>query len=148
MTETSTRPLVTIAIASSDDEARIEACLRGALSQDYPAELIEVLVADGMSMDATRELVLRMADEDARVRMIDNPHRTRAAALNAVLRAGHGEIVVPMDPSGDYGRTHVTKCVQALDSSPAEELAIVPRTTGRTLVERALSAEARVRRGH
>jgi GT2 family glycosyltransferase len=140
MEDTSSTPFVTVAVASSDDESRIEACLRSALGQDYPSELVEVLVADAMSMDATREIVLRIAGEDARVRMLDNPKRTRAAALNVVLRAARGEIVVPMDPSGDYGKTHVTKCVQALTASPADHLAIVPRATGRTLVQRALSA--------
>lgn len=140
MDETSLRPFVTIAIAICDDEARIEACLRSALSQDYPSELVEVLVADAMSMDATREIVLRVGGPEPRLRMLDNPERTRAAALNTILRAGRGEIVVPMDPGGDYGRTHVTKCVQALAASPADHLAIVPRIAGRTLVERALSA--------
>jgi succinoglycan biosynthesis protein ExoA len=140
MQETASTPLVTIAVASSDDEARIETCLRDAIEQDYPSELVEILVADAMSMDATREMVLRIAGEDARVRMLDNPKRTRAAALNVILRAARGEIVVPMDPSGDYGKTHVTKCVQALNASPADHLAIVPRATGRTLVQRALSA--------
>ncbi len=131
---------VTIAVTTSDDEARVESCLRSALAQDYPNELVEVLVADAMSMDATREIILRVAGDDPRVRMIDNPKRTRAAALNAIVRAACGEIVVPMDPGGDYGRTHVTKCVQALVGSRAEELAIVPRVMGRTLVARALSA--------
>lgn len=140
MEETSSQPFVTIAIASSEDETRIESCLRCALTQDYPSDKVEVLVADAMSMDATRELVLRIAGDDPRVRMLDNTKRTRAAALNAVLRAGRGEIVVPMDPAGDYARTHVTKCVQALEASPADHLAIVPRTAGRTLVERALAA--------
>jgi hypothetical protein len=133
-------PTVTIAVSTSDDEASIESCLRSALAQDYPHELIEIVVADAMSMDATREIILRIAGVASRVRMIDNPKRTRAAALNAIVRAGGGEIVVPMDPGGDYGRTHVTKCVQALVGSDAEELAIVPRVMGRTLVERALSA--------
>jgi cellulose synthase/poly-beta-1,6-N-acetylglucosamine synthase-like glycosyltransferase len=139
------KPAVTIAIPSSDDEAHIEACLRCALAQDYPKELVEILVADAMSMDATREIILRVAGEEPRVRMIDNTKRTRAAALNAIVRAARGEIVVPMDPSGDYGRTHVTKCVQALSSSPADQLAIVPRVRGRTLVERALSAAEKTR---
>lgn len=134
------RPLVTIAITSKEDEARIEACLRCALEQDYPRERIEILVADAMSMDATREHVLRTAAEDARVRLIDNPDRTRAAGLNAILRSGKGEIVVPMDPGGDYAKTHVSKCVDALSSTPADHVAIVPRTAGRTLSERALSA--------
>lgn len=134
------RPFVTIAVPSKEDEARIEACLRCAVSQDYPKDRIEIIVADAMSMDATREHVLRVASEDPRVRMVDNPDRTRAAALNAILRAGKGEIVVPMDPGGDYAKTHVSKCVDALSASPADHVAIVPRPAGRTLRERALSA--------
>lgn len=135
-----TQPFVTIAIASSEDERRIEACLQCALAQDYPSELVEIIVADAMSMDATREVIHRQAEASPRVRMLDNTLRTRAAALNAILRAGRGEIFVPMDPGGDYAKTHVTKCVQALASSPADHLAIVPRVAGRTLVERAFSA--------
>lgn len=140
-----THPLVTIAIASREDEARIGACLSAARAQDYPGARVEILVADGMSMDATREIVLRAAAEDPRVRLLENPERTRAAALNAIVRASRGEILVPMDPGGEYGRTHVSKCVEALSASPAEHLAIVPRTAGRTLVERALSAAQKTR---
>lgn len=134
------RPPVTVAVATKEDEARVEACLRAALGQDYPREAIEVVVADAMSMDATREIVLRIAAEDPRVRIVDNPHRTRAGALNAVLSCSRGEVIVPMDPGGDYARTHVAKCVDALASSPADHVAIVPRTSGRTITERALSA--------
>lgn len=134
------RPFVTIAIASKEDEARIEACLRCALAQDYPKDRLEIIVADAMSMDATRERVLGLGGDDGRVRLIDNPDRTRAAALNAVVRAGRGEIVVPMDPGGDYAKTHVSKCVEALSTTPADHVAIVPRTAGRTFSERALSA--------
>jgi succinoglycan biosynthesis protein ExoA len=134
------KPLVTIAISSREDEGRIEACLAQARAQSYPDDRIEILVADAMSMDATREVVLRAAAEDPRVRLLENPERTRASALNAIVRAAKGEIVVPMDPGGEYGKTHVQKCVDALSTSPAEHLAIVPRTAGRTLVERALSA--------
>jgi len=138
-------PLVTVAVVTSDDEARIESCLRCVLGQDYPRDRLEVVVADAMSMDATREIVLRFAGEDARVRMVDNPERTRAAALNAVVRASNGEIITLMDPGSEYGKTHVSKCVAALTSSPAEELAVMPRTAGRTLVERALSAAQKTR---
>jgi glycosyltransferase involved in cell wall biosynthesis len=134
------RPLVTIAIATKESEETVEACLRCALGQDYPKDAIEIVVADGMSMDATREVVLRVAAEDPRIRLIDNPHRTRAGALNAILAASRGELIIPMDPGGDYARTHVGKCVEALSSSPADHLAIVPRSAGRTIVERALSA--------
>jgi len=141
MTESTPRPFVTIAIAANEDEPLIEACLTAALGQDYPADHLEIVVADAMSMDATREIVLRfVAANEKRVRLVDNPERTRAAALNVILRGARGEIVVPMESGTDYGRTHVSKCVDALSVSPAEHLAIVPRAAGRTVVERALSA--------
>ena len=109
--------IVTIAIASSEDESRIEACLRSALGQDYPSEHVEVLVADAMSMDATREIVLRLAETEPRLRMLDNTKRTRAAALNTILRAGRGDIVVPMDPAGDYGKTRSRRSSAGTSSS-------------------------------
>lgn len=132
--------VVTIAIASCEDESRIEACLHRALSQDYPKDAVEIIVADGMSMDATREIVLRIANDHPNVRLVDNPRRTRAAALNTILEHSRGELIVPMDPGGDYARTHVTKCAEALSKSSADQLAIMPRTTGRTVRERAFAA--------
>lgn len=139
------RPSVTIAVATSDDEARVERCVRNAIAQDYPRELVEIVVADAMSMDATREIVLRLGEEDARVRLVENPQRSRAAGLNVALRLAHGEVLVPMDPAAEYGRNHVTKCVEALAASPAEHVALVPRTAGRTVIERALSAVQKTR---
>ena len=62
-------PYVTIAIPTATTRRASRSCLRSALAQDYPADRIEILVADAMSMDATREIVLRIAGEDARVRM-------------------------------------------------------------------------------
>ena len=79
-------PLVTIVISSKEDEPRIDACLACVLAQDYPNEKLEIVVVDAMSMDATREKILRVAAEDSRVRLVDNPERTRGAALNAALR--------------------------------------------------------------
>src|SRR5947207_1643020 len=122
MSSASGKPFVTIAIASSEAEGTIERTVRAALGQDYPRELVEVLVADAMSMDATREIVLRLGADDPRVRLLDNPERTRAAALNAIVGEARGEIVVPIDPGGEYARTHVSKCVEALVASPAEHL--------------------------
>ncbi len=118
----------------------IESCLAVARAQDYPGE-IEIIVADAMSMDATREKVLAIAKDDPRVKLVDNPARSRPAALEVALQAGRGEILVPMIPRGEYGKNHVSKCVEALGS--AAQVMIAPRTAGRTFVERALSAAQR-----
>src|SRR5580704_9115978 len=97
-------PFVTIAIACRDDEARIEAAVRTAQAQDWPADRLEIVVADAMSMDSTRE-------GDARIALVDNHGRTRASGLNECIRRAHGELVVRLDPGADCKPDFVRRCV-------------------------------------
>ena len=54
---TDTRPTVTVIMPIRNEGAFIARSLAAVLGQDYPAELLQVLVADGMSDDYTREIV-------------------------------------------------------------------------------------------
>ena len=54
-----TLPFVTIAMPCLNEEAFIETCIRSVIAQDYPKDRLEILVADGMSIDATREIMAR-----------------------------------------------------------------------------------------
>ena len=55
-----------------NEEPYIERCLRSLLRQDYPAERMEILVADGGSRDKTRAIINRIVAEDPRVCLLDN----------------------------------------------------------------------------
>lgn len=48
-------PRVTLAVPLLDEERYVEACRRSIEAQDYPRERIEILLADGGSVDRTRE---------------------------------------------------------------------------------------------
>ena len=69
-----------------------EACIGGILLQlrKQSYEEIEILVADGGSSDATREIVSRHAEDDPRVQLLDNPRRLQSAGLNAALHIAKG----------------------------------------------------------
>ena len=69
------QPYVTVAMPCRNEAGFIEACLRSVQAQTYPRERIEILVADGGSTDGTLEILARLANEDARIRVIDNPQR-------------------------------------------------------------------------
>src|SRR5690242_13149621 len=79
-------PVVTVAIPCLDEERYIEGCLEDVFAQDYPAASMEVLVADGMSADRTRDVLRRVSERwPGRLRVIDNPRRLQAAAMNAMI---------------------------------------------------------------
>jgi dolichol-phosphate mannosyltransferase len=60
---------ISILLPVLDEEQRIAACLAGAVAQ--PEEVVEILVVDGGSRDATRAVVEKFAARDARVRWVD-----------------------------------------------------------------------------
>jgi glycosyltransferase involved in cell wall biosynthesis len=123
------------------DEARfIEACLRSVRAQTYPADRIEILVADGGSTDGTRDVLARLTAEDPRIRMIDNPQRIQAAGLNRVIRASSGAVVVRMDVHAEYAPDYVEKCVEALARTGADNVGGAQRCTAHTPFQQAVCA--------
>jgi len=49
--------VVTIIIPCWNEEKYIGQCLESIIASDYPKEMLEVLVVDGMSNDKTQEIV-------------------------------------------------------------------------------------------
>ncbi|HRM74432.1 MAG TPA: glycosyltransferase family 2 protein [Paracoccus sp. (in: a-proteobacteria)] len=68
------------------NEARgIEACLRSLLTGDPRLADADVIVADGGSHDATRQIVAALGAEFPRLRLIDNPARLQSAGINRAV---------------------------------------------------------------
>jgi glycosyltransferase involved in cell wall biosynthesis len=49
--------VVSIALPIRNESAHIEHVLLSIIDQDYPADCMEILIADGMSTDNTREKI-------------------------------------------------------------------------------------------
>ena len=108
------KPFVTVILPIRNEADRIGECLRAVVGQSYPAELTEILVADGMSEDETREVVAGWAGEHANIRLLDNPGRIVPTGMNAALRQARGEIIVRVDGHTIINPDYVEKCVAAL----------------------------------
>jgi cellulose synthase/poly-beta-1,6-N-acetylglucosamine synthase-like glycosyltransferase len=132
-------PLVTIAMPCRDEEAYIEGCIRAVQEQDWPRDRLEILVADGMSIDATREILARLAAEDTRIRLVDNPARIQAAGLNECVRLARGEVIVRMDVHADYPPDFVRQCVGALERTGADTVGGPARPRARTFFQRCVA---------
>jgi succinoglycan biosynthesis protein ExoA len=134
-------PLVTIAIPCLNEERYIEKCLEDVFAQEYPADAMEVLVGDGMSMDRTREILADLvAKYPGRLRVIDNPERLQAAAMNKMIDASRGEIVIRMDVHARYAPDYVRQCVDVLEETGADNVGGAQRAIPETWFQRALCA--------
>jgi glycosyltransferase involved in cell wall biosynthesis len=134
------QPLVSIVMPCFNERGHIEACLRSVAEQDYPRERIEILVADGMSTDGTRDILERLRREDPRIRVIDNPARLQAPGLNEAIRAARGDLILRMDVHADYAADYITQCVHVLEETGADNVGGAARPRAKGTFQRVLCA--------
>lgn len=114
MPESDTQPFVSVVLPARNEERFIECCLQSLLSSDYPAERMEVIVVDGVSEDRTAQIVSRLASEDARIRLLENPDRTVPYAMNMGIQAARGKIIVRVDAHATYPADYIPRSVRSL----------------------------------
>jgi glycosyltransferase involved in cell wall biosynthesis len=134
------RPYVSIIVPCRNERRHIDACLKSVLDQIEPPGGFEVLVADGMSDDGTREIIAEFALRDPRVRMIDNPLRTTSPGLNQAILAARGEIIVRVDAHTEYAPDYVQQCVAVMNATGADNVGGAARTRGEGKLQRAVCA--------
>ncbi|MFI5361859.1 MAG: glycosyltransferase family 2 protein [Elusimicrobiota bacterium] len=133
-------PLVTIAIPCLNEARFIERCVRDALAQKYPADRIEVVVADGGSRDGTRDILAALERADRRVRMVDNPGRIQARGMNEILRIARGDVIVRLDAHSDYAPDYVASCIAELRRTGADNVGGAARARAETPFQHSLCA--------
>lgn len=135
-------PFASIIIPCRNEVEHIERCLESILAQEAlpDGNVFEVLVADGMSDDGTREKVRAIASGDPRVRLIDNEERIVSTGLNKAIRAARGEIVIRMDAHTEYASDYVRECVCVLQEVRAACVGGPWQARGERLVERGIAA--------
>ena len=116
---------VSVIVPCRNEERFIERCLDSILAGDYPRDALEILVVDGRSDDRTRAILDDYASRNPIVRVLDNPGRIQAAALNIGIRAARGNVLVRMDAHVVYPRNYIGELVSALLTSGADNVGCV-----------------------
>ncbi len=106
---TTSFPLVSIVIPCLNGAQRLPSALSSLSCQDYPSELLEVIVADGGSTDRTREIALA-----AGAKVIDNPGRCVAAGRNEGYSVSKGTVVAFTDDDCTFPANWVSNAVRRL----------------------------------
>jgi succinoglycan biosynthesis protein ExoA len=107
-------PFVTIILPVRNEARFLTRSLGSVLSQEYPVARMEVIVADGMSTDETREIVESLQRQYPHLRLIDNPGLIVSTGLNAALLQARGEIIIRVDGHCEIERDYVQCCVRHL----------------------------------
>jgi len=133
-------PSVSIVMPCFNERDHIEACVRSILAQEPPTGGLEVIVADGMSDDGTRDILIRLAGGDPRLRVIDNPGRIVSTGLNAAIGVALGRVIIRMDAHTEYAPDYIRQCLSVLQETGADNVGGPWVAKGESFVERGIAA--------
>src|SRR5947209_2427597 len=86
-------PGISVLIPTLNADRYLEHCLRSIREQDYPADRIEILVADAGSVDSTLDVLARFHVD----RVVPNPRITGEAARAILNRLAANEMILSID---------------------------------------------------
>ena len=120
--------LVSVIVPCRNEEKYIGKCLESIIATDFPKEKMEILAVDGMSKDRTREIVRGYTKKYSFVELLDNPRIITPAAMNVGIKNAKGEIIIKMDAHSVYEKDYISKCVEHLIQSGADNVGGVLKT--------------------
>lgn len=113
-------PLVSVVIPMRNEEDYISRCLASLTAQDYPADQLEIMVADGRSTDRSREAVAGFTGGKPAVTLLDNPARVTPNALNIGINHSHGEVVIILGSHSYVENDFISRNIEVLAATGAD----------------------------
>jgi len=104
-------PPVSVLVAAYNEAKVIRQTLLTVLSTRYPGPL-EVIVVDDGSVDGTGDIVMALARQDERVRLIRQPNRGKARALSNGLNQARHAIIVSLDADTQFQPDTISELVR------------------------------------
>jgi succinoglycan biosynthesis protein ExoA len=135
----STMPFVSIILPIRNEARFIDHSISAVLAQDYPSSQLEIIVADGMSTDGTRQIVESFRAKYPNVRLIDNIGQVVPTGLNAAIAQARGEIIVRVDGHCEIARDYVRNCVEHLINDGVDGVGGPLETVGETAIGRVIA---------
>ena len=137
---------VSLIVPCYNEETTIRQLLDAIESQSYPLSEIEVIVADGISTDRTRDVIndYQVCHPNMTIRIIDNNMRIIPSGLNRAIEAARGTYIIRMDAHSIPDQNYIKKCVHDLEEGLGDNVGgiwkIVPGAN--TWIARAIAIAA------
>ena len=123
---------VTIVVPVLNEAGYIAACVDSLLAQ-WPRGQFEILALDGGSSDATPAILRRISQRSPEVRLVHNPGRTQAAAMNLAARIAdpRATVLIRADAHALYPPDFVRLCMAAMGANNATSVVVPMKTVAR-----------------
>jgi cellulose synthase/poly-beta-1,6-N-acetylglucosamine synthase-like glycosyltransferase len=111
---------VTVLIAARNEEAGIHKTIEDILAQQYPKELLEIIIADDHSTDRTAEIILSYTDRGVKLLQLQENQQLNSykkKAISEAIKLSSGDLMVATDADCRMGPHWLQTIVSRFESS-------------------------------
>lgn len=107
---------VSVIVPCYNERQTIGLLLSALSEQDYPLDLVEVIIADGGSTDGTQQTIAAFgqAHPQLNIKLVDNPRRIIPAALNTAIRHASNDIILRLDAHCVPQPNYISRSLESL----------------------------------
>jgi glycosyltransferase involved in cell wall biosynthesis len=111
-------PIVSLIVIARNAALHLPSLLSDIALQDYPKNKTDLLLADGLSADDSKKLMLAFAEShsDLAITVLDNPGRFLSSGWNIALAHSKGEIIIRVDVHSRIPSDFISKNVSRIIS--------------------------------
>lgn len=117
------KPKVTIGMCVKDSEATINEAIESILNQDFPCELMELVVVDGNSKDKTLNILENCLKKASIRTKIFHENGGLGQQRQKVVENASGEYIVWIDGDMILSKDYVTRMVEFMEQHPKAGIA-------------------------
>ena len=117
------RPKVTLGVCVKNSEATIKKAMESIINQDFPHELMELIVVDGYSQDKTLSIIKEYLSKVNIKRKIFHENRGLGPARQIVVENASGDYIMWVDGDLMLPKDYVRKQVEFMECNPTVGIA-------------------------
>ncbi len=117
-------PKVSVIVPCYNEQSTIRLLLEALREQTYPRLEMEVVIADGLSTDGTRDAIAAFQKDfpDLCVRVVENANRFIPSGANRAIEAARGEIIIRLDGHSTPYPDYIENSVKAHESGRGDNV--------------------------
>ncbi len=105
---------ISIVIPCFNEEKYIENCIQSFLQQDYPSELLEILIIDGGCTDNTISIINKIQKKFSNIKVLSNPERITPVSLNIGIKNATGKYVLIASAHSKFPSDYISILIDKL----------------------------------
>lgn len=139
VSEISLDNLVSVVIPCRNEVKYITTFIDSVLNQDLGGLTVEVIIADGMSDDGTRDVLKEYCEKHSEVCLIDNYGKIVSTGLNLAIKKAKGKYIVRMDVHTEYANDYIYQCIQVLEEQGVDNVGGAWCAVGKTYIQKCIA---------